>query len=362
MYIHERENWTDFFWDNDSIALLLEEANHKQGMLYGRLSGLGFDSRLMAVAESLTLEVVCSSEIEGIRLNLDEVRSSIARRLGIENVKYTTSSHYTESVVSVMLDAMEHYDQILTKEKLCAWQTAFFPIGYSGGVPIEVGKYRTGEEHIVSGALGREKIHYVAPAPARVEVEMEAFLSWFNSPEAASFVIRSAVAHLWFVSIHPFEDGNGRLARLLADMMLARGDKSSFRFYNVSSAINKDKKRYYNILERTQKSEGDITEWMVWYIQTLITALDEADTQVSTILTKSFFWQKAASVAMTERQVQTLNYFLDRGEVKITSRTWAKYGKCSKDTAIRDLQDLVAKNILCEETPGAKRPIYLISR
>ncbi|MCD8297033.1 MAG: Fic family protein, partial [Prevotella sp.] len=341
MYIHERDNWTDFRWDNNSVALLLEEANHKQGMLFGRLGGLGFDSKLRAMAENLTLDVVYSSEIEGIRLNMDEVRSSIARKLGIENVKYTAPSHYIDSVVSVMLDAVEHYDKELTKEKLCSWQAAFFPTGFSGGSKIEVGKYRANEEHIISGMFGREKIHYIAPAPERVEIEMQKFLSWFNCEIPVSSIIRSAIAHFWFVSIHPFEDGNGRLARILSDMMLARGDKSKYRFYNVSSEINKDKKHYYDILELTQHGDGDTTEWLTWYIKTLINAIDEANTMITTILNKSFFWQRVSNVPMTERQIRMLNLFLDGYEAKITSKTWARLAKCSKDTAIRDIQDLV---------------------
>ena len=342
-----------------------------QGLLYGRLSSLGFDSKLRAMAENLTYDVVYSSEIEGIRLNVEQVRSSIARKLGIENVKYTAPSHYVDSVVGVMLEAVQHYDLPLSKEKLCAWQAAFFPTGYSEGGQIEVGKYRTNEEHIVSGRFssaarrgkpmfGREKIHYIAPSPDRVEKEMQKFLTWFDKDEPVSSVIRSAIAHFWFVSIHPFEDGNGRLARILSDMLLARGENSEFRFYNVSSQINKDKNHYYDILERMQHGDGDITEWLVWYMQKLVDALDEADTIVTTILNKSFFWQKASAVPMTERQTQMLNLFLDGYEAKITSKTWATLAKCSKDTAIRDIQDLVDKNILIEDIPGAKRPSYSI--
>lgn len=246
MYIHERDNWTKFQWRASELTALIEAVSRKQGLLYGRLTSLGFDSKLKAMAENLTYDVVHSSEIEGIRLNADEVRSSIARKLGIENVKHTAPSHYVDSVVTVMLDAVSHYAQPLTKAKLCAWQAAFFPTGFSEGSQIEVGKYRTHEEHIVSGMFGREKVHYIAPEPERVEAEMAKFLDWFNKKEEnTSSVIRSAIAHLWFVCIHPFEDGNGRLARILSDMLLARADKSEFRFYNISSQINKDKNHYY---------------------------------------------------------------------------------------------------------------------
>ena len=360
MYIHERDNWTAFRWKADELTALLEDVNRKQGLLYGRLASLGFDSKLKAMAENLTHDVVYSSEIEGIRLNADEVRSSIARKLGMENIRQVAPSHYIDSVVAVMLDAVNHYDQPLTKEKICAWQAAFFPTGFSEGSPIEVGQYRTNEEHIVSGMFGREKIHYIAPPPERVDEEMAHFLDWFNRQENVNSVIRSAIAHFWFVCIHPFEDGNGRLARILSDMLLARTDKSEFRFYNISSQINKDKKRYYDMLEKAQHGDGDLTEWIGWYARTLSVALDEAENVVSTTLNKSFFWQKVSSVPLSQRQTDMLNLFLDGYEAKITSKTWASLAHCSKDTAIRDIQDLVEKEILREDIPGAKRPSYSI--
>lgn len=360
MYIYERENWTDFCWDNSAIEVLTEQASRKIGLLYGRLHNLGFDNKLQAMAENLTLDLVKSSEIEGIRLNAEEVRSSIAHHLGIDNIKYTAPSHYVESVVEVMLDAVENYARPLTKETLCRWQSAFFPTGYSDGMPVEVGCYRTNEEHIVSGIFGKERIHYIAPAPEDVEKEMNKFIQWFNQEASTSSIVRSAIAHLWFVSIHPFEDGNGRLARILSDMILAKGDKSEFRFYNISAEINRNKKHYYNQLEQTQRGNGDITAWLTWYIETLIASVEEAETNVNSILNKSFFWQRNTSVVMTERQTQVINLFLDGYEAKITSKTWATLGKCSKDTAIRDIQDLVTKGVLREELPGAKHPCYAI--
>ena len=360
MYIHERENWTDFHWENSAIDALTELASRKIGLLYGRLNTLGFDNKLQAMAENLTHDVVQSSEIEGVSLNTEEVRSSIARHLGIDNLKYTAPSHYVESVVKVMLDAVEHYMQPLTKETLCRWQSAFFPTGYSDGFPVEVGCYRTHEEHIVSGIFGRERIHYIAPAPQLVENEMTKFIQWFNQPPSTSSIVQSGIAHLWFVSIHPFEDGNGRLARILSDILLAKSDKNEFRFYNISAEINRNKKQYYNILEQTQHGNGDITAWLTWYVKTLIASVEEAETSVNSILNKSFFWQRNASVIMTDRQTQVINLFLDGYEAKITSKTWAALGNCSKDTAIRDIQDLVTKGVLREEIPGAKRPCYTI--
>lgn len=360
MYIHERDNWTDFRWNDKELSLLLDDVTREQGRLYGRLIGLGFESQLRAVADNLTRDVVFSSEIEGISLNADQVRSSVARRLGLESVKKIPSSHYIDGVVAVMVDAMEHYDQAMTKEKLCTWQTAFFPMGNSEGSQIEVGRYRTHEEHIVSGYLGRERIHYIAPSPGRVETEMSHFLEWFNADVQLSPVIRSAILHLWFVSIHPFEDGNGRLARILGDMYLARGDKSRLRFYNISSAINKDKNHYYDVLERTQRGTGDITEWLVWYLHTLLRSIKDANAIVSTVLNKSFFWVQAGKIPMNERQINTLNLFLDGYEAKITSKNWADLNKCSRDTALRDIHDLVQKGVLQEDVPGAKRPSYSI--
>lgn len=360
MYIHERGNWTQFRWDNAKVSLLQETVCRKQGLLYGRLSSLGFDSKLRAMAENMTFDIVYSSEIEGILLNMEQVRSSVAKKLGLENVKYTAPSHYIDSVVGVMLEAIQQYNQPLSKEKLCAWQSAFFPFGVSEGSPIEIGQYRTNEEHIISGMFGRERVHYIAPSPERIEEEMQKFIVWFNGDEPVSSVIRSAIAHFWFVSIHPFEDGNGRLARILSDMLLARGENSELRFYNISSQINKDKKHYYDILERMQHGDGDITEWLVWYMQNLVDALNEAEAAITMILNKSLFWQKASSIPMTARQTEMLNLFLDGYEAKITSKSWASLAKCSKDTAIRDIQDLVGKNILREDIPGAKRPSYSI--
>ncbi len=360
MYIHERENWTQFRWNESKVSLLLEIASRKQGLLYGRLGDIGFDGKLRAMAENLTMDVVHSSEIEGIKLNIDQVRSSIARKLGIENVKYTAPSHYVDSVVSVMLEAIKNYNAPLTIERLCAWQSAFFPTGYSNGSLIEVGRYRTNEEHIVSGMFGRERIHYIAPSPDRLDDEMAKFINWFNTDMAISSIISSAIAHLWFVSIHPFEDGNGRMARILSDVMLARGDDSQLRFYNISAQINRNKNKYYDVLEKTQHGDGDITEWLVWYVNTLIASLDDAYSTVCTILNKSLFWKTHSETTLSERQTAILNMFLDGYKAKITSKNWAALAKCSTDTANRDIQDLVAKNLLKIDIPGAKRPSYSI--
>jgi len=360
-YLHEKDNWTDFYWNQEEVAVPLDSVSRAQGRLFGRLEGLGFENQLKATAENLLADIVGSSEIEGIRLNSDEVRSSIARHLGIENVKDVASSHYVDSVVNVMLDAMEHYDRSLSHEQLCAWQAAFFPSGMSEGKVIETGRYRTGEEYVVSGRLGREKVHYIAPAPERVKTEMQKFLEWFNASHRISEVLCSAIAHIWFVSIHPFEDGNGRLGRILADMLLARADGSKMRFYNISSEINHDKSHYYDIIEKVQHGNGDLTEWFVWYLQTLQKAIDKANQTVTVTLSKSFFWIHFAETIMTERQRNTLNLFLDGYEAKITSKNWAALNKCSRDTANRDIADLVEKQVLLVDIPDAKRPSYSIN-
>jgi Fic family protein len=259
-----------------------------------------------------------------------------------------------------MLEAVKNYNAPLTKERLCAWQAAFFPAGYSEGSEIEIGRYRTNEEHIVSGMFGRERIHYIAPSPDRVEAEMARFLDWFNADMTISSVVSSAIAHLWFVSIHPFEDGNGRMARILSDMMLARGDGSELRFYNISAQINRNKNKYYDVLEATQRGDGDITNWLVWYVNTLIASLDDAYAGVCTVLNKSLFWQAHSDMIFSERQKSVLNMFLDGYEAKITSKNWATLAKCSTDTANRDIQDLLTKNVLTVDIPGAKRPSYSI--
>ena len=361
MYLHEKENWTDFYWEQEKIALLLDEVTRAQGRLYGRLENLGFENQLKASAENLWADIVGSSEIEGIRLNKDEVRSSIARELGIESKEQMPSSPYVDSVVSVALDAMEHYDRPLTKEQLCAWQAAFFPSGTSEGQIIEVGKYRTGEEYVVSGMFGRERVHYIAPAPKRVEDEMRKFIEWFNAPHRISQVLCSAIAHIWFVTIHPFEDGNGRLSRILADMLLARADGSRFRFYNISSEINRDKKHYYDVIESVQRGDGDLTEWFAWYLRTLQKAIANANVAISTTLSKSFFWMHFADTVLSNRQRDTLNLFLNGYEAKITSKNWANINKCSRDTANRDIADLVKKQVLFVDDPTAKRPSYSIN-
>ncbi len=360
MFIHERPNWTNFYWDVDAVAPLIDKVRLAQGHLYGRLEGLGFDVRLREAAENLTVDIVRSSEIEGVVLDMEKVRSSVARRLGIESAR-TAPSRVVEAVVEVMLAAMERCDRALDEETLFAWQSAFFPGGFGAGRRIEVGRWRTCEEQVVSGAFGRERVHYEAPAPSRVPGEMARFLEWFNSTDGNSCVVRAAIAHLWFVCVHPFEDGNGRLARILADMQLARGVENRMRFYNVSSQILLNRKEYYRVLESTQRGSGDVTEWLVWFMGILLRSLDAAEATVDRVMGKARFWSRFSDVDVSERERKVLNAWLDGREGKIASKSWAKLGGCSADTANRDLQDLCRKGMLVCDDPSAKRRSYRLA-
>lgn len=356
-YIHEKTNWTQFYWNKDDVTPLVDKVRIAQGRLYGRLFGLGFDKQLSKVAENLTTDIVRSSEIEGIELNMEQVRSSVATRLGIEGNK-KAFSRGIEAVVEVMTDAMEHYDAPITDGTLFGWQSAFFQHRFSNGQHIEIGKYRTCEEQVVSGILGRQRIHYEAPKPDRVPDEMKRFLDWFNGFDNNSWVVRAAIAHFWFVSIHPFEDGNGRLARILADIQLAKGEESRLRFYNMSTQINKDRKEYYRLLELTQHGNGDITQWLVWFMETLLIALKDAEMSLDLVMKKTLFWNRFADVPVTEREKDILNIYLNGYEGKMNSRNWAHFGKCSSDTANRDLQDLCRKGLISCDDENAKRKTY----
>ena len=361
MYIHEKPNWTDFYWNKSEVDPLLEKACRAQGALSGRLRSLGFDDQLKRLAENAIVDVLRSSEIEGIAFNMDQVRSSVAKRLGIEMDSRRAPSRSIDAVVEVTLFAMEHYDTKVTHEILWGWQSAFFEGRFSKGSRIEVGKYRTCEEQVVSGMYGREKVHYEAPAPERILGEMEKFIEWFNGYDGKPWIIRSAIAHFWFVSIHPFEDGNGRLARILGDMQLSRGEQSNARFYSMSSQINNDRKEYYRILKLTQSGNGDITQWLVWFLNTLLISLNDAESQIDGVFAKTRFWNAFAGTALSERQKEILNIYLDGYEGKINSRNWAHLGKCSSDTANRDLADLCTKGLLVCDDPDAKRRTYRLA-
>lgn len=358
MFIHQRKNWTNFKWDNDKLLPLLANVRHLQGRLLGQMENLGFKFQEEAVLSTLTLDVLKSNEIEGEVLNKDQVRSSIARRLGLEVSGLVDSPRNVDGVVEMMLDATQNYMKPLTTERLFGWHAALFPTGYSGMYKIEVGKYRSGDMQVVSEAMGKEKVHYEAPKADLLETEMNRFLKWFNNGSETDPVLKAAIAHFWFVTIHPFDDGNGRIARTITDMQLARSDGSPRRFYSMSTQILTERKKYYEVLERTQRSDGDITEWLEWFLPCLGNALANSREVLESVLGKAKFWELHSQTPMNDRQRLMLNKLLDGFEGKLTSSKWARIAKCSQDTAIRDIQDLINKGILRKEAEGGRSTNY----
>jgi Fic family protein len=361
IYIYQKDNWPHFTWNSDLIISLLSEARNLQGRLTGKMGLLGFDLRNEALLDTLTQDVVKSSEIEGEFLNPDQVRSSIARKLGMDIAGLVDSDRDVEGVVEMMLDATQNCFEPLTTERLFDWHAALFPTGRSGMYKIRVADWRkdtTGPMQVVSGAMGKDKVHFQAPDSDLVENEMLLFLDWFNYYNKTDLVIKSAIAHLWFVTIHPFEDGNGRIARAISDLILARADKSNQRFYSMSAQIRKERKGYYEILEETQKGNLDITEWITWFLNCLINALISTDSILKQVLFKADFWNKHSKTIINERQRKLINRLLDGFDGKLTSSKWAKIAKCSKDTAIRDINDLINKNILRKKAAGGRSTNY----
>lgn len=356
MYIHQTKDWPHFSWDKDAINTKLVNVNKAAGFLAGRLSAIGFDAQMSAAVETLTHDILASSEIEGVVLNSAQVRSSVARRMGVHIVGDVEPSHYVEGVVEMMMDATGKYDQPLTDERLFGWHNCLFPTGRSGMEVINVGKYRIDPMEVVSGTLGREKVHYQAPEADAVPSEMKQFLDWFNADSTPKDYVKSAVAHFWFVSIHPFDDGNGRISRAIADMALSQADDSTLRFFSISRQINKDKRKYNAILERCQKGGCDITLWIDWYLDCMSRAIDSAGEMLSSILDKSIFWQAHSQVVVSDRQKSAINIYLDGYSGKLTVKNWAKQVKVSVDTAARDVKDLVGKGILVPQ-PGRVRDV-----
>ena len=357
-YIHQSEQWPHFTWDKELVADKLAAVNKASGFLMGRLNAIGFDVRMSANAEMLSNDIINSSEIEGISLNVKQVRSSIARKLGIPSDADEPSSHYVEGIVEMMLDAVSHYQQPLTHERLFGWHNCLFPTGMSGYSRIDVAQYRKGEMKVISGNYGREKVHYEAVPAQNVPKEMDTFLDWFNTEITAPTYLKSAIAHFWFVCIHPFDDGNGRIGRAIADMALSQADDSAMRFFSMSRQINKDKKSYYDVLERvSRQADVDITEWLVWYLDCMARAINASDEVLSRILQKAAFWQNHAHIAFTERQNKVLNLYLDGYTGKLTVKNWAKHCKVSVDTASRDIKDLVGKGVL-EPQQGRMRDVF----
>ena len=359
-YIYQYEQWPRFTWDDKEIAVILGKVRQLQGKILGQMQAVGFTIREEALLSTLTLDVVKSSEIEGESLNVEQVRSSIAKRLGIAYAGMVHSSKDVEGVVEMMLDATQDYNKPLTEMRLFGWHAALFPTGWSGMHQIETGCYRKGEMQVVSGIMGREKIHYQAPESPRVKHEMDVFLDWFNREAETDAVVKSAIAHFWFIIIHPFDDGNGRIGRALSDLLLARSEESSQRFYSLSNQILTEKKAYYAILQKVQHSPGDITEWLHWFLHCMYRALNATEQTLHRVFQKADFWDRHQDTILNSRQRLMLNKLLDGFDGKLKTSKWAKITKCSADTALRDIRDLIEKGILKQEEPGGRSTNYVL--
>ena len=363
-YIYQNKNWTDFTWNDKQISVLLAQVRNLQGRFLGKMNTLGFDIQAEATLKMITLDILKSSEIEGEKLNQAQVRSSIARRLGIDVAGLVNSARNIDGIVEMMLDATQRYELPLIEQRLFGWHNALFPGGYSGAYKINVACYRSGEMQIVSGAMGKEKVHYEAVAAEKVKQEMDKFLKWLNfENDKIDSVIKAAIAHFWFVTIHPFDDGNGRIARAISDMLLSRSDESKQRFYSMSAQILKERKKYYETLEKTQRNiNSDITIWLNWFLNCLKNTLFASEKILQSVLHKADFWSRNAKTTFNDRQIKMLNKLLDgdfRG--KLQSSKWAKICKCSQDTAIRDIKDLIEKNILSQCEAGGRSINYTLT-
>lgn len=360
IYIWQQKEWPHFMWDDAKLSFKLGRVRSLQGKLVGKMSALGFDLKNCAMLDALTADITKSAEIEGEILNTDQVRSSVARHLGIEIEGLPEADRYIDGVVQVMIDATQNYMQPLTDERFFNWHAALFPTGRSGVYKITVADWRQGSEpmQVISGAMGKEKIHYQAPDSGTVPLQMKLFLGWANAAQKIDPVLKAAIAHLWFVTIHPFDDGNGRISRTITDLFLARADEMPHRFYSMSAEIRKQRKGYYDILEKTQKGGLDITGWLEWFLDCLEVALLDTEKSISTILQKAAFWDKHRLVSMNERQIKMVNLLWDGFDGKLTSSKWGKIIKCSSDTALRDIQDLIAKDVLRKTEEGGRSTNY----
>lgn len=362
-YIYQNKKWPEFTWDSGALLPLLAGVRHKQGKLRGYMEGLGFAKRSEASLQTLTSDVLKSTEIEGEVLNPEQVRSSIARRLGMDIAGLVPADRNVEGVVEMMLDATQNYHKKLNATRLFEWHASLFPLGRSGMHKIVVGRWRDkdmGAMQVVSGAMGKEKVHYEAPEATRLPDEMKVFLKWFNASNEIDGVLKSGIAHLWFVTIHPFDDGNGRIARAIADMQLAKSENDVQRFYSMSAQIRLERKSYYEILEKTQKGTLDVTNWLKWYLHCLDRALDTSNAQLQNVLHKATFWEANAETPINERQRLMLNKLIDGFEGKLNTSKWAKITKCSPDSALRDIQDLILKGILQKENAGGRSTNYIL--
>ena len=361
MYIHELEDWPRFRWSAKKLAAPLAAIRHRQGRLIGHMQALGFDLQQEAVLQTLTADVLKSSEIEGEKLDMGQVRSSLARRMGMDIGGLKSADRHVEGVVEMMLDATRQYGQPLTEERLFAWHASLFPTARSGMTRIRAGAWRedsTGPMQVVSGSLGKERVHYEAPKADRIDLEMKSFLDWFEADSTLDPVLKSALAHLWFVTIHPFDDGNGRTARAVADMALARSENSPQRFYSMSAQILQERNAYYAILERTQQGTMDITAWMDWFLGCLGRAIDGAQVTLSSVLVRARLWGRAQDIPLNDRQRLVLNRLLDGFEGKLTTTKYAKLARCSQDTALRDIGPLIERGILLRNPEGGRSTSY----
>ena len=364
MYIYELPDWPRFHWSAKKIAGPLAGVRHRQGRLIGHMEALGFPLRQEAVLETLTADVLKSSDIEGEKLDSGQVRSSIARRLGIDIGALKPADRHVEGVVEMMLDATRHYKRPLTEERLYAWHASLFPTGRSGMTRIRAGAWRddsTGPMQVVSGPMGNERVHFEAPRAGRLPAEIGAFLAWFEGKDPIDPVLKAGIAHLWFVTVHPFDDGNGRIARAIADMALARSENSSQRFYSMSAQIRQERNAYYRILETTQKGTLDVTRWMEWFLGCLGRAIDGAQVLLNAVLRKARFWERIGGVPLNGRQRLVVNRLLDGFEGKLTSSKYAKLAKCSQDTAHRDILALVERGVLARNPEGGRSTSYSLA-
>lgn len=364
MYIHALADWPRFHWNAERIAGLLASVRHRQGRLTGHMEALGFNLQQEAVLQTLTTDVLKSSEIEGEKLDAAQVRSSVARRLGMDIGALQRADRDVEGVVAMMLEATRRYDSPLTPQRLFAWHASLFPAGRSGLSRIVTGVWRDGGKgpmQVISGPVGWDRIHFEAPAAERVDREMQSFLEWFEGADRIDGVLRAGLAHIWFVTIYPFDDGNGRIARAIADMALARSEQSSQRFYSLSAQIREERNGYYEILEETQKGTLDVTRWMEWFLACLGRAIDSAQTELSAVLAKARFWERIRNVSLNDRQRLVINRLLSAFEGKLTTSKYAALAKCSQDTAYRDIVALVEQGVLVRNAEGGRSTSYSLS-
>ncbi len=363
MYIWTLPDWPALTWDEAALSGLVSQVLRAQGRLFGKMEALGFDLRNEAQLRSLTQEVVKSSEIEGEHLDSDQVRSSIARRLGIDVAGLVAADAKVDGVVEMMLDATTGCRKPLTTDRLHAWHKALFSRSHDRPQGVAIGKWRDdslGPMQVVSGPMGRERVHFEAPPASRIEAEIARFLEWFNAGDSTEWLIKSGLAHLWFVTIHPFDDGNGRIARAIADMALARSDQTPQRFYSMSKQIREERKDYYQMLEKTQRGGTDITDWQTWFLSCLGRAIEDSEQSLATTLAKAHFWERLASVSLNKRQIKVLNLMLGGFNGKMTTSKWARIAKCSQDTAHRDILALIDHGAMRKATGGGRSTSYLL--